>query len=335
MKTLFLFLAACAVSGLLACDFSNPDLAIDFLNSLTKEQRSKAQMPFDHASKSSWHYFPSTMYQRSGIQLNELDADQKNQLFKLLRSFLSESGYNKSMKIIDLENVLAALSGNTEMRDPEKYHAAFYGNPAKDSLWAWSFEGHHLSLNFTVHHQEISAAPRFMGANPATILSGKRKGERTLQREEDLGFDLINSLDKKQQDLAILQEKAFPDIITSNNSKVDPLHPIGIKYEELNLSQRAILLELINEYLSNMPEALATKRMERLKEEELNAIGFAWAGATSPGIGHYYRIQGKTFLVEFDNTQNKANHIHSVWRDFDGDFGRDLIREHYENDHHH
>lgn len=335
MKTLLFFLAACATSCLLAFDYPNPDLAVNFLNSLSKEQRTQAQMPFDHASKSAWHYFPSTMYKRAGITLSQLTADQKKELFKLLRSFLSESGYHKSMKIIDLENVLAELSGNTEMRDPEKYHAAFYGNPAKDSLWAWSFEGHHLSLNFTVHNQEISAAPRFMGANPATILKGERKGERTLHREEDLGFELINSLDQKQKERAILQEKAFPDIITSNSSQVDPLDPIGIKYKELNLSQQAVLLELINEYLGNMPEALAQKRLERLKQEELNDIGFAWAGATSPGIGHYYRIQGKTFLIEFDNTQNKANHIHSVWRDFDGDFGRDLIREHYQKDHHH
>jgi len=331
---LFIIILVLLTPLLFVMGFSNPDLAVAFLNSLNSQQRAQTQFPFDHASKTNWHYFPSTMYQREGIQLSELDKGQKERLYKLLKSFLSQSGYDKTMKIIELENVLAELSGNTEMRDPEKYHAAFYGNPAKDSLWAWSFEGHHLSLNFTVHNQEISAAPRFMGANPATIPSGTRKGERTLSREEDLGFELINSLDNNQKEIAILQEKAFPDIITSNTSKVDPLSPEGIKYNELNLSQRAILLELIDEYIGNMPDELAEKRMENLKQEELNSISFAWAGATEPGIGHYYRIQGKTFLVEFDNTQNRANHIHSVWRDFDGDFGRDLIREHYEKDHH-
>ncbi len=314
---------------------SNEELAQRFLNALNTEQKAKTLLNFDHDSKSNWHYFPATMFERAGISLAELNEEQKDALFNLLKSSLSKSGYDKTLKIIDLENVLAELSGNSTMRDPEKYYAAFYGDPTKDKIWSWSFEGHHLSLNFTIDDKEVSIAPRFMGANPATILSGPRKGERTLSQEEDLGFELINSFNAEQKQMALLDQEAFPDIITKNDKEVDPLKPVGIRYKNLQLDQQSKLLDLIDVYLSNMPENLAKQRMENLKKEELDEITFGWAGATESGIGHYYRVQGKTFLIEFDNTQNKANHIHSVWRDFDGDFGRDLIKEHYHNSNHH
>ncbi len=236
---------------------------------------------------------------------------------------------------MSLEDVLAELSGNRNYRDPEKYYLAFYGNPEKDSLWSWAFQGHHLSLNFTVLNGKMEVAPRFLGANPATVKSGKRKGERTLAAEEDLGLELINSMSEQQKGKATIQERAFYDIVTTNLPKVDPLKPAGIKMEELNQQQKSILLNLIREYLATMPDDLAARRMENLKKEEIGEITFGWAGATQSGEGHYYRIQGKTFLVEFDNTQNSANHIHSVWRDFNGDFGRDLIREHYQRSLHH
>ena len=311
------------------------DQAGKFLNSLNQEQRSKVQMSFESGSKYEWHYLPPTMLPRPGIQMNELKPEQKKLLFELLKSSLSETGFAKTQQIISLENVLAEIEGNKEYRDPEKYYTAFYGNPAKDSLWSWSFQGHHISLNFTVLNGETSIAPRFFGANPAIVKEGSRKGERTLAKEDDLGLELINSCSAEQKQKAIFQHKAFNDIVTTNSADVGPLQPVGIKMKDLNNQQQTILLQLIDEYLATMPDELAAKRMENLKKEETNEIRFAWAGATKLGEGHYYRIQGKSFLVEFDNTQNNANHIHSVWRDFDGDFGRDLIREHYQSSEHH
>lgn len=315
--------------------------AINFLNSLNKEQLKTAQLHFNDKAKYDWHYLPATMHPRAGIALNELNAAQKQLIFSLLQSSLSETGYAKTQQIISLENILAELSGDKVRRDPEKYYAAFYGNPGKDSLWSWSFQGHHLSLNFTVLNGETSIAPRFLGANPAIVKQGPRKGERTLAKEDDLGLELINSCSAEQKQKAIFNQEPFKDIVTKNSAKVEPLQAVGIKMKELNDTQQSVLLQLINEYLATMPVDIATKRMENLKNEETNEIRFAWAGATKLGEGHYYRIQGKSFLIEFDNTQfdterNKANHIHSVWRDFDGDFGRDLIREHYQSsDHHH
>jgi hypothetical protein len=239
------------------------------------------------------------------------------------------------MKIIDLENVLLEISGDSIMRNPENFSVAFYGNPERDSLWAFSFEGHHISLNFTILNDKVEIAPRFLGANPARIPSGPREGERTLQKEEDLGFELINSLSEEQRDLAIFQQKPFFDIVTGKSAEVEPLSPVGIMYGQLNRNQQLIFLKLLDEYLSTIPAEQAEKRMNSIKDEEINEVRFGWAGATVLGEGHYYRIQGKSFLIEFDNVQDKANHIHTVWRDFDGDFGRNLIQEHYEKSHHH
>ncbi|MCL6259399.1 DUF3500 domain-containing protein [Aquiflexum sp. TKW24L] len=309
--------------------------ALDFLESLTPAQRNKTQMPFNDESRMLWHYIPTSMFPRAGIQLDELNPNQKSKLEELLKTFLSEAGYAKTKKIIDLENILLEISGDSVMRNPENYSVAFYGNPEKDSLWAFSFEGHHISLNFTIHNEKVEIAPRFFGANPAKILSGPRKGERTLQKEEDLGFELINSLSAEQREVAIFQQEPFFDIVTGNSAEVEPLSPVGIMYGQLNRNQQLIFLKLLDEYLSTMPAEQAKKRMNNIKDEEINEVRFGWAGATVLGEGHYYRIQGKSFLIEFDNVQNKANHIHTVWRDFDGDFGRDMIREHYKNSDHH
>ncbi|HSM64402.1 MAG TPA: DUF3500 domain-containing protein [Gillisia sp.] len=335
MKTILKLTLIIFVSIFLSLNLFSQEPAAEFLNSLNQGQRSRTQLPFDDLSKTKWHFIPSSMWPRKGIEIAELDNNQKMLLHALLQSSLSKSGYKKTIQIISLENVLLDISGDSIMRNPDKYSVAFYGNPEKDSLWSWSFEGHHISLNFTILNGNTSIAPRFLGASPATILSGSREGERTLGKEEDLGFELINSLSKEQKKMAIIQDKSLPGIVTKNLIEFDPLSPIGIKYEGLNSSQQLVFLKLLNEYLSTLPEKEAEKRMEKIKNEEINNVRFGWAGATISGEGHYYRIQGTSFLIEFDNSQNNANHIHTVWRDFDGDFGRNLIKEHYKNSDHH
>ncbi len=309
--------------------------AIKFIESLSDEQWDKAYFDFDIEEREEWDFVPVLTKPRPGIQLSELNNKQEDLLFKLVRSYLSKSGYEKTKQIISLEEVLAEISGDTEYRDPEKYHAAFYGDPRKDDPWSWSFEGHHVSLNFTVVDGKISMTPRFFGANPAIVPSGSRKGERTLKEEEDLGLQLINMMSASKRKKAIFEEEAFPDNVTGVLSKVNPLEPVGVSTREMTEEEIEILDELIHVYLSSMPEKLAEKRRKNIEIEDWDEIHFGWAGETDLGEPHYYRVQGKTFLIEFDNTQNDANHIHTVWRDFDGDFGRDLIKEHYESSDHH
>lgn len=306
-----------------------------FLSTLDTNQLKKTLLPFDDASRETWHFLPGTMYKREGIGLLELDKSQKEHAFNLLKNHLSNSGYIKTKSIIELERYLGELSGDKVFRDPEKYYIAIYGNPKTDALWSWSFEGHHISLNFTITNNEVSASPRFFGTNPAEIKEGSQKGKRVLQKEEDLAFELINSMDKEQKNKTVIESVAFPDILTFNKSKIEPLDNKGIVAKFLNKKQKSILTALIIEYLSTLPNELAKERYRAIQIAEFDDIRFAWAGSTNRSKGYYYRIQGDTFLIEFDNTQNNANHIHSVWRDFNGDFGRDLIKEHYQTASHH
>jgi hypothetical protein len=310
------------------------DTASEFLESLNDSQRAAAQYEFKDEQRFRWHYLPAVSFERPGISLTKLDDQQKKLVFELLKNNLSKSGYDKTLRIIDLENVLAEIEGDANRRDPEKYHIAIYGDPAEDH-WGWAFQGHHVALNFTIIGDHVSFVPRFLGSNPAMIKSGPRKGERTLKREEDLGFDMINGLSDAQKVKAIIGDYVFGDIASTNAPEFSPLEPYGIKMGELNSGQKGTLMNLIKEYLALMPNDQAAHRLERLRKEDMDEIRFAYAGAFKLGANHYYRVQGKTFLIEFENSQNNANHIHSVWRDFDGDFGRDMIREHYRNSPHH
>lgn len=335
MKIRIILIFCFLLVAIVAFQFIKENPAVDFLNSLNSSQRTKAVLSLEDPKKEEWHFFPSTMFEREGIPLSELNKEQKDKLHELLQSVLSKSGYEKTLEIIELENVLKDLTGDSIMRNPEKYFTTFYGNPVTDEIWSMSFEGHHVSLNFTVHGDEITASPRFFGANPARIPSGPRAGDRTLDAEEDLGLNLLNSLDKGQLEKTIFQEETFKDIVSLNLSKISPMNPVGISYSELNNLQQTMLIQLIDQYLSDMPAKVAKKRREKVMLEDLNDLYFGWAGAKELGAAHYYRIQGKTFLIEFDNSQNNANHIHTVWRDFDGDFGRDLIHEHFQSSSHH
>ncbi|WP_282136185.1 DUF3500 domain-containing protein [Seonamhaeicola maritimus] len=334
-KLITLSVSCMAIFLLLSFSFHKSKHVVKFLDCLNTEQLKKVSLPFDDTSRTSWHFLPSTMYPREGITLKELNKDQEAVFFKMLTHFLSESGYNKTTKIIDLENVLVELGGDPKFRDAKAYYIAIYGNPREDKIWAWSFEGHHVSLNFTVKDHKISASPRFFGSNPAIVKEGSRKGERTLHREEKLAYLLMMSLSDEQKKEVIFRDTAYPDIVTSNSTTVTPLEPVGIKATKLNDEQKVKLKAILYQYLRDLPDKLAQARESKIHNEEFNDILFAWAGSAKKGEPHYYRIQGKTFLIELDNTQNNANHIHCVWRDFDGDFGRDIIREHYKNSKHH
>jgi hypothetical protein len=231
---------------------------------------------------------------------------------------------------MELEIVLRELGGNPAVRDPELYFFSVFGTPSTEQPWGWRAEGHHLSLNFTVVNGTLVAtSPSFFGANPANVPSGSRQGLRVLGAEEDLARELVRSLRPDQRAIAILETEAPRDIITGNAAQVDPLSPAGLSVERLDATQRALFVRVIDEYLARMADDLAATRRARLETTDFGQVTFAWAGSIEPGQPHYYRVQGPTFLIEFDNTQNNANHVHSVWRDFEGDFGRDLLRDHY------
>ena len=314
-------------------DFSS---ALTCINSFDSVQKAKSVFPFYEMSRYDWHYLPPSIIPRRGVCLKDLDGTQKNNVYALLKSFLSDKGYARTQEIMNNEYYLKELEPNMILhRIPENHFIAFYGNPGKDSVWGWKFSGHHIALNFTIVNGKLAFTPVFFGVYPAEIKEGQNKGRRIIKDEEDIGFELIKMLTAEQKLKAIFQSKAFTDIVTTNSIQVGPLSPVGILAKNLTVQQKNVLNKLIAVHLSSMPTKIAEMRMKRLVSEDFNQIRFGWAGGLIKGVPHYYRIQGKTFLIEFDNTTHNANHIHIVWRDFDGDFGIDLLKEHYKNSKHH
>jgi len=310
--------------------------ASKWLASLSPEQRDRAVFPFDSEERMRWHYVPNETFPRKGLTIKDMTESQRALAHELLKTGLSARGYLTATSIMELEKVLRAIEGGVRMaRDHEAYLFSVFGTPGDKQAWGWRFEGHHLSVRFDVVGAKMTASsPAFFGANPAEVRDGPQKGTRVLGAEEDAGRALLDSLDATERAAAILPIEAPGDILTTTKVTVDPLSPIGIKASALTKPQRELLMSLIDVYAGLMAADVAAERMDRLKKAGLENIAFAWAGETEKGKKHYYRLQGPTFLVEYDNTQNDGNHIHSVWRDFNGDFGRDLLREHLKSNPH-
>jgi hypothetical protein len=299
-----------------------------FLDTLSPELKTRAQLPFDDSDRITWNYVP---IERKGVSLKMLDERQRRVAMDLLRTGLSEKGYKKAEAIRALEDVLRAMESGRIVRDPELYFFTIYGEPRANGTWGWRYEGHHLSQNWTiVNGKALASSPQFLGANPAEVREGAMKGSRPLASEEDFAFALLNALDEQQRATAIVDAKAPSDILTTNTKEAAIQEDKGLAWRDMTASQRDQLLALIDEHARAQAPALADERLARLRKAGLDSVRFAWMGARERGqAGHYYRIQGPTFLIEFDNTQNRANHIHQVWREFKGDFGRDLLAEHY------
>ncbi len=304
--------------------------AAAFLAALTPEQRAQAAFEFKADERANWHYVPKD---RRGIPFKELTPAQRHLAHGLLRSVMSQRGYLKAVTIMSLEQIIIDLDMNPKW-DPERYYFTVFGTPAPGSTWGWRVEGRHLSLNGTiVGGKRFAATPSFLGALPVTVPAGPRKGLRTLGDEEDLGRRLVKALSDDQRAAAVLPGAPPRDVITGAKRRVAPLSPAGLATGKMTAPQREMLLELVKEYVARHRAEVAAQDLERIERAGFEKVHFAWMGGLEPGQGHYYRLQGPTFLVEYDNTQNNANHIHSVWRDFANDFGEDLLRAHYECDH--
>jgi hypothetical protein len=302
-----------------------------WLASLTPEQRDQAVLPFDAPDRTAWHYVPNEMFPRKGVRLGTMTDAQKALARDLLKTGTSQRGYMTTEQIMELEKVLQAIEGDNRRfpRDPGAYALAVFGAPGGTSPWGWRFVGHHVNFHFTiVGGRLVGNTPTFLGANPAEVREGPQKGQRTLGSEEDSARALLDALDSSERSVAIVQPTAPGDMLTENRSAVDPLSPVGLKASAMTPPQRDLLMKLIEVYTGVMTADIASDRVEKVRQAGLENVAFAWAGETERGKKHYYRVQGPTFLIEYDNTQNDGNHIHSVWRDFNGDFGRDLLREH-------
>lgn len=308
-----------------------------FLNSLDKNQKAQAQYSYDSVERYRWHYVP--LNDRKGISINELNSEQKKAALSLMQSSLSDNAYKKANQIMALENVLKAIEKRQETdhyRDPGKYFFTIFGDPSATSVWGWRLDGHHLSFSFSSENNKIiSGTPGFMGANPAIVLSGPEKGLEILKEENELAFDLLHALTPDQLKKAIINSTAPADIITVNSRKamIDDMN--GLPYLSLNQAQKAIFIKLVSLYIHRYTRLFANSMMRDIETAGMDKLIFAWAGSTENGVGNkrYYRIKGPTIIIEYDNTQNEGNHVHTVVRDLKNDFGGDALLEHYKKSH--
>jgi hypothetical protein len=303
-----------------------------FLDSLQPDQKAKVSFPFEGDERLRWHFIPNETFPRKGLMIKEMNETQRSLAHDLLRSGLSARGYMKITSIIELEDILKAIEvGGKMARNKEEYYFSIFGTPGAKGRWGWRVEGHHVSLRLTIVDaatHEVASSPMFLGSNPAEVQDGEKKGTRVLAAEEDAARALIMALPADLQKLAITNAVAPGDILTMNKNDITPLADQGVLYSQLPAKQQALLKQLIEVYTSNMEADIAKERMTRIENAGLGKVRFAWLGEIEKGRKHYYMVQGPTFLIEYDNTQNNGNHIHSVWREFNGDFGRDILREH-------
>lgn len=320
-----------------------------FVDSLTAEQRARAVFALNNNEElTRWNFIPTEQFARQGVMLREMTLEQRRAAHDMLRAGLGHGGYMTATSIMALEGVLneietaarqaAAASGRGGrggrggfLRDPEQYFFSIFGTPTPTGQWAMRVEGHHLSLHFTVDGARmlVASAPTFFGTNPAEVREGPRMGLRVLGTQEDAGRAFLGSLSDAQRQRAIISETAPNDIQSRTQLELDPLEPAGLMAADMAVGQRELLMQLIQVYAGLMADDIAADRIAKIEQAGIENVGFAWAGSTERGERYHYRIQGPTFLIEHNNTQNNGNHVHSVWRDFNGgDFGRDLLSEH-------
>lgn len=330
---LFIFLLATSVS--FAQSSTITLRAKDFLASLDAKTKAQALYTIDDPERFNWFFVPRE--KREGACFKNLTIAQRQAALSLLSSSLSEIGYKKATEIIALESILKEIenrSASDNYRDPLNYYFTIFGNPSDEKPWAWRIEGHHVSVNFAIDKGElVSSSPSFFGSNPGIVLTGKEKGKQILKQETDLGFALINSLSADQKTKAIISETAFPEIITGNKRKAELLNPTGIRYSTLTKEQQLILQQLLDLYVNNYALGFSKKLLDKIQKAGIENLSFAWAGSLTSGTGHYYRIQGPMLLIEYDNTQNNANHVHTTVRDLSNDFAEDILKEHYQKEH--
>jgi hypothetical protein len=305
--------------------------ACRLLDVLGPELREQAAFALDGAERLDWHFIPKD---RVGVSLKEMDLAQRQALHALLRTALSAEGYLKATSIMRLEEVLRLVEHDRpdvdNIRDPEKYWIAIFGHPAENGPWGWRFEGHHLSLNFSsVTQTFVASTPAFFGANPAEVRLGPVAGLRVLAAEEDLARELMARLGDDQRRRATISAEAPRDVITGPGHDLDLGRPAGLPAAEMTPEEQDLLWKLVKLYAGNLKGNLARSELDEIRGAGREKIHFAWAGSLERGQGHYYRIHGPTFIIEYDNTQNDANHIHTVWHSTTRDFALDALKKHY------
>jgi hypothetical protein len=294
-----------------------------FLKTLDESQAKRCRFAFADKERVNWHFIPRV---RKGLPVKDLEGAPLRAALGLLRSGLSEAGYDQSLNVMSLEEVLYLLEGGDRTsrrnnRDPRKYYISIFGNPGVKGSWGWRFEGHHLSLNYTfVDGKLASTTPEFYGANPGTIDAGKGRQIRVLGPEEDLARSILTTCTPAQEKVVWRSKEAPDDLRGGGVAQPETTDPVGLPVSKMSDGQKKLMQTLLSEYLKNMPGDVERQRRGEINKAGIQNIYFAWWGSEKQNERHYYRVQGPTFLIEYNNTQNSANHVHSIWRNLAGDF---------------
>jgi len=303
-----------------------------WLAALDQRQQREARLEWTSRLREAWHYVPRS---RPGVALRAMNAVQTAAAWDLLGSLLSARGIDQVRGQLTIERILGELSGSPSFRDPGNYSLVVFGDPAGSAPWAWRFEGHHLSLSVLVAPGHgVAVTPLFFGANPAQVPRGHAHGGfRLIGAEEDAAFSLIQSLDGALRTQAVIADRSLGDIVSGPGRELDLKRFEGVPLARLNEAQRGGILRILELYAGTMREEVAAPALAKVREASLEALHFAWAGSLARGRPHYFRVHGPTALIEYDNTQDGANHVHSVWIDPQSLFGRDLLKAHYRGAH--
>lgn len=335
LRTILVITALCCSVLLQAQDL--PGKANAFISLLDNGQKAKAVYPFDTAERYRFMYVP--LDDRKGISMNELNAAQQTAVMDLLKTSLTDETVGKIKSIMLLDNVLKEMEHRKpedHYRDPGKYFLTIFGIPSDKTIWGWRFEGHHIAFHFSANKKELVAGtPSFLGSNPGIVLQGPQKDENVLKDETDKGFTLLHALSAEELKKAVTDTTAPGEIITAASRKAMIANPVGIRYSELSTVNQQLMLQLLGLYVHRYTKLFADNMLKEIQLAGLDKLWFSWAGYTDhvPGKPYYYRIQGPTIIIEYDNSQNNANHIHTVIRDLKNDFGGDMLLEHYKTSH--
>ncbi len=331
-RKLFLTISvACAMGALLIAQtqpaakagLGMADAAKGYLAAITPEQRTIVSFRYDDPERVNWHFIPR---ERKGLPLKALEGAPLQAAHKLIRSGLSEAGYDQALNVMSLEEVLYLIEPGErayrrDRRDPGKYYISIFGEPSDTGLWGWRVEGHHLCLNFSIKDGKvISSTPEFFGANPGSIEAGKGREVRVLGPEEDIARQILKLCTPEQQKLCWISKEAPGEVPGPNVAQPVVTEPVGLFASQMSDDQKKLLQELLGEYLKNLPADIEEERLSVLNSAGIDKIAFAWYGEPDLHQPHHYRVQGPTFVIEYNNTQNNANHVHSMWRNLAGDF---------------
>jgi hypothetical protein len=301
------------------------EAAKEFLAKLSPEQRAQATFRYNDPERLNWHYIPKP---RKGIPLKALDPATRTLARAFIATGLSKQGYEQAVNVMSLEDVLYLLetddwAARRLRRDPLNYYVSVFGTPGDQGEWGWRLEGHHISLNFSIRDGRVVAStPEFFGANPAQLEAGPGRTLRPLGQLEDIAREIVRTCNAEQMKVILVGKKAPNDVWSTNQLQPILTPDVGLLASEMSKDQQTLLRHLLGEYLNEAPTDIRAEREAQLEAPGFDKIRLGWWGSLNRNEKHAYRLQGPTFLVEYNNTQNNANHVHSVWRSMAGDLNQ-------------